>query len=147
MNNLPLPSLPTLNLYGLNLPNLPDLFPDLSDLSRVSGSWLATLGVGLAVGLPIGGAADPLDEQSQEPAYVRWLSPNADRPPDWMGENVYYKKGAGLEYRHEGKFGESPVVVGVQGPLVRGKKDSSPFPEPSHQRRVSGLGLAVELRF
>src|SRR5258705_4631518 len=54
MNNLPLPNLPTLNLASLYLP---DLFPDLWDLSRASGSWLATLGVGLAVGLPMSSAA------------------------------------------------------------------------------------------
>ena len=146
MTNLPHSNLPNLNLYGLNLPNLPDLFPDLADLSRASGSWLATLGVGLAVGLPMSGAAEPFEERTQ-PAYTRWLSPDADRPPDWMGENVYYKKGAGLEYRRETKFRENPVEIGVQGPLVRGKKDSSPFPDPTHQRRVSGVGLNFEVRF
>ena len=140
-DSIPLPSLPNLNL--------PDLIPslsDLSDLSRASGSWLATLGVGLAVGLPMSGAADPLEE-TPRPAYVRWLSPDSDRPPEWMGENVFYKKGAGLEYRQETKFGAKLVEVGVQGPLVRGKKESSPFPEPSHTRRVSGVGLAFEVRF
>jgi hypothetical protein len=131
--------------HSLTLPNLPKI-PDLSDLSRASGSWLATIGVGIAVGLPMSGAAEP-PEPRPLPAYIRWLSPNSDRPPDWMGENVYYKKGAGLEYRSEAKFSESPVEVGVHGPLVRGKKVSSPFPEPTHQRRVSGVGLAVEVRF
>ena len=131
-------------MNNLQLPNLPDLF---QDLSRATGSWLATLGVGIAVGLPMSGAAEPIDEQRPKPASIGWLSPDSDRPPNWMGVNVYFKKGAGLEYRHEAKFNESPVVVGVQGPLVRGKKDSSPFPEPMQQRRVSGVGLAVEVRF
>jgi hypothetical protein len=129
--------------------HLPDLIPslsDLSELSRASGSWLATLGVGLAVGLPMTSAADPLEE-TPEPAYIRWLSPDSERPPEWMGENVFYKKGAGLEYRHEAKFGATPVELGLQGPLVRGKKDSSPFPEPTRPRRVSGVGLAFEVRF
>jgi len=136
----------SLNLPNLNLPNLPDLISDLSDLSRASGSWLATLGVGIAVGLPMSGAADPL-EPRPVPGYVRWLSPDSERPPEWMGENVFYKKGAGLEYRRDAKFREKPLEFGVQGPLVRGKKESSPFPEPMHRPRVSGVGLNFEVRF
>jgi hypothetical protein len=132
MNNLPLPNLPTLNLYGLNLQNLPDLFPDFSDLSRASGSWLATLGVGLAVGLPISGAADPFEEVPA-PASQRWMNLDEDdRPPAWMGENVSYKRGVGLEYSRDLKLGETPVELGVGGPILRKKK---------------GAGLTVELRF
>ena len=127
MNNLPLPSLPS-----LHLPNLPDLIPDLSDLSRASGSWLATLGVGIAVGLPIGGAAEPLEE-IPAPASQRWMKLDVeDRPPAWMGENVAYKKGVGVEYSRELKLGERPVELGLGGPILRKKK---------------GAGLTVELRF
>lgn len=132
----------------LPLFSLPQL-PDLSDLSRASGSWLATLGVGLAIGLPVSTEAAPLDAETRaRPAWTRWLDPNAERPPEWMGENVYYKKGAGLEYRQETKLGESPIEVGVQGPLLRKKKDPSGFSEPGmRQRRMSGVGLTVEVRF
>jgi hypothetical protein len=67
-----------------------------------------------------------------------------------MGENVYYKKGTGLEYRQGAKFGESPLEIGVQGPLLRKKKDPSAagFSEPGmRQRRMSGVGVTVEVRF
>jgi hypothetical protein len=122
--------LPSLTLPDLS--QLPGLLSDLSDLSRASGSWLATIGVGLAVGLPMSGAADPVEAQPL-PRSFRWLEPNSDRPPAWLGENVYYKKGSGLEYRlHEMKLGETPIEVGVQGPIVRKKKS---------------VGLTVEVRF
>ena len=132
------------------LPNLAlPPFPNLADLSRASGNWLATLGVGLAVGLPIAGAADadPLDaEAGPQPVWTRWLDSNAEKPP--VGENIYYKKGAGLEYRQEAKFGESPVVMGIQGPLVKSKKDPSLVANPNvRQKRMSGVGLTFEVRF
>jgi hypothetical protein len=124
MNPLPLP-----DLQNLQLPSL----PDLSDLSRASGSWLATLGVGLAVGLPIGAAADPIEPRPRAAAVHDWTSLDADdRPPAWMGENVLYKKGVGLEYRRALKVGEKPVELGIGGPILRKKK---------------GAGLSVELRF
>ncbi len=127
----PLPNLPDLSDLLLDLTDdLSDLLPDLTDLSRAPGAWLATLGVGLAVGLPMSGAADPLPRPL--PTSFRWLSPNADRPPAWMGENVHYKKGVGLEYRHEMKLGDSPIELGFQGPIVRKKKS---------------VGLTVEVRF
>ena len=127
------------------LPHFPlPPFPDLADLSRASGSWLATLGIGLAVGLPIAGSADPLDaEAPPQPMWTRWLDSNAERPP--VGENIYYKKGAGLEYRQEAKLGESRLVMGVQGPLVKSKKDPSPF--ANSQKRLSGVGVTFEVRF
>jgi hypothetical protein len=129
MNNLPLPNLPNLNLASLYLP---DLFPDLRDLSRASGSWLATLGVGLAVGLPMSSAAEPFEELPTTLSQ-RWLRlDEGDRPPAWMGENVSYKKGVGLEYSRDLKLGETPVELGVGGPILRKKK---------------GAGLTVELRF
>jgi hypothetical protein len=118
----PLPLLP--------LPNLPALIHDLSDLSRASGSWLATLGVGLAVGLPMSGAADPI-ELLPQPASQRWMTAK-DRPPEWMGENVHYKKGVGLEYSRETKLGNRPIELGVGGPVLRKKK---------------GPGVTLELRF
>src|SRR5262245_32143904 len=85
------------------------------DLSRISGSCLATLGIGLAVGQPIGAAAEPLEAQP-EPTAIRRLS-SEDRPPGWLGENVRYKKGSGLEYWREMKVGEQPIEVGLQGPI------------------------------
>ena len=134
-------------IHLLPLSHLPDLLPDLADLSRASGSWLATLGVGLAVGLPMSTAADPLEaEASPRPAWTRWFDSNAERPPG-LGENVYYKKGAGLEYRQGTKLGASPIEFGVEGPLLRGKKDPSNFAEPVRQRRTSGVGVTFEVRF
>jgi hypothetical protein len=114
------------------LNTLPDLFPDFAELSRFSGSWLATLGVGLAVGLPMSAAADPLEEPRSLPTEYRWFDAESDRPPAWLGEDVHYKKGSGLEYRREMKFGETPIELGFQGPVVRKKKS---------------LGLTVEVRF
>ena|SRR5262245_32985414 len=135
-NPLPLLSLPPLQL------------PDFSHLSRASSSWLATLGVGLAIGLPIGAAADSTDTEASPRPGARWFDSNAKQPPDWMGENVYYKKGAGLEYRQEAKFRGSPIEIGVQGPLVRTKKDTSAVAEPgARPKRMSGVGLTFEVRF
>ena len=121
--------------------------PDLAELSRVSGSWLATLGFGLAIGLPVSAAADPSNTEAQPaPVWERWLGPNAERPP--VGENIFYKKGAGLEYRQEMKFGESPVQVGIAGPVIKSKKNPSAFTEPGRQPgRLSGAGVTFELRF
>jgi len=115
------------------LPNLPLApLPYLADLSRASGTWLATLGVGLAVGLPLSAAADPLEPTRPLPPSYRWLESDSDRPPEWLGEHVYYKKGSGLEYRRELKVGDNPIEVGLQGPIVRKKKS---------------VGLTVEVRF
>ncbi|TMA34491.1 MAG: hypothetical protein E6J87_06715 [Deltaproteobacteria bacterium] len=88
------------------------------------------LGVGLAVGLPISGSADPL-EPRLEPTAVRRLSPD-DRLPNGLGENVRYKKGEGPEYGRELKVGAKPIEVGLQGPIVRKKKS---------------VGLTLEVRF
>ena len=119
----------------------------LPDLSRASGSLLATLGVGLAIGFPVAAAADPLDGDAKpRPVWTRWLDPKAEKPP--IGENVYYKKGTGLEYRQDMKVGQNPIEVGIQGPLLKKKKDPSMFAGPSGApRRMSGVGLTVELRF
>src|SRR5262245_53271559 len=106
--------------------HLPDL-PVLRDLSRASGSWLAMLGIGLAVGLPVSSAADSAD--ADEPARsswaARWLDHDAEKAPQWMGENMYFKKGTGLEYRHDAKLGQNSIEVGVQGPLLKKKKDAT----------------------
>ena len=115
-------------MNSLHLPNL----PDLSDLSRATGCWLATLGVGLAIGLPISAGADPVEDPTRAASH-RWQRLDADdHPPKWMGENVRYKKGVGLEYMRETRLGERPVEIGVGGPILRKKK---------------GPGLTVELRF
>jgi hypothetical protein len=49
-----------------------------------------------------------------------------------MGENVYYQKGSGFEYRQRLHMGGRPIEVGVQGPVVRKKKS---------------LGLTLVVRF
>lgn len=95
-------------------------------------SWFATLGVGLAISLPADGSAQPVEAET-EPAFYRLAPALSDpRPPAWMGGNVYYRKGTGLEYRHELKLGDSPIELGLQGPIVRKKKS---------------VGLTVEVRF
>jgi hypothetical protein len=132
--------------HSLHLPRL----PDLSHLSKASSSWLATLGVGLAIGLPIHSAAQPLDDSEDErprPSWARWLDPNAERPPRWMGENLFYKKGTGLEFRQEAKLGQNPIEVGIPGPLLRKTKDPSGFANPNRPRRMSGMGVTIEVRF
>jgi len=70
-HNLPLPN--------LHLPN----FPDLADLSRASGSLLATLGMGIAIGLPLCASADPLDE-SPDRANDRFAVDNTGSS-EWFG--------------------------------------------------------------
>jgi hypothetical protein len=49
-----------------------------------------------------------------------------------MGENVEFRKGYGFEYRRALRMGETPLDIGVLGPVVRKKKS---------------LGLTVEVRF
>ena len=128
--------------------SLTPLFPRLPDLSELSPvSWLAALGIGLVM-LPITGTADPLDSDDDrpKPAWTRWLDPDAEKPP--IGDNLYYKKGSGFEYRRTAKFGESPIEVGVQGPMLRKKKDPSGFTAPNGPaKRASGVGVSVEVRF
>ena len=105
--------------------------PELPDLSRVSSSWLATLGMGLALGMPAAAATDALapGESTRSNPYG---APAMQRPPAWLGENVHYRKGVGLEYRRDLKIGHTPLELGFQGPVVRKKKR---------------VGLTVELRF
>ena len=108
---------------------IPLLLNELSHPSRMSGQWLATLGIGLAIGLPAA-AADSLAESGRSNPYG--LHPATQRPPAWLGENVHYRKGVGLEYRRDLKLGNKPIELGFQGPVVRKKKR---------------VGLTVELRF
>jgi len=104
------------------------LLPDPSG----PNAWLAAIGAGLVIGLPVGGAAEPADEQTG-PATYR-LAPALARPelPAWMGEGFTFRRGAGLEYRRELKLGEHPIQLGLHGPIVRKKKS---------------VGLTFELRF
>jgi hypothetical protein len=95
-------------------------------------SWFATLGVGLAIGLPADGSAEPVEADAGPASYRLAPALSDPRPPAWMGENVYYRKGTGLEYRRELKLGDSPIELGLQGPIVRKKKS---------------VGLTVEVRF
>lgn len=128
-----------------SLPQIPiPRLPDLGELSPIP--WLAVLGL-LVIGLPLAADADPPDVEDDAPksAWTRWLDPNAEKPP--IGENLYYKKGSGLEYRRAAKFGENPIEVGVQGPMLRKKKDPSGFAEPNRPKSARGVGLSVEIRF
>jgi hypothetical protein len=108
---------------------------------------LAALGAGLSLALPDGSAAEqdtamqPLTELIDHERLAATdlaerLSPEPEdrqsRPPSWMGENFFYQKGVGLEYRQELRMGDHPVELGLQGPLHRKKKR---------------VGLMVELRF
>jgi hypothetical protein len=73
--------------------------------------------------LPVTGLADRLLPEPYD---------TEARPPRWLGENWFYKKHAGLEYRRELKLGDSAFVLGLQGPLVAKKNRA---------------GLTVEIRF
>jgi hypothetical protein len=105
---------------------------ELPDLSRVSRSWLATIGIGLAIGIPAAAAGDSLVSEETTRTNPYGIRPAMERPPAWLGENVHYRKGVGLEYSRELKIGDKPIELGFQGPVVRKKKR---------------VGLTVELRF
>jgi hypothetical protein len=104
--------------------------PDLADLPRLSSRWLATIGIGLAIGVPAAAAhAQASDESARSNPYG--LARPA-QPPAWLGPHVHYRKGVGLEYRRNLKLGDTPIELGLQGPVVRKKKR---------------VGLTFELRF
>ena len=102
----------------------------------LSDSTLAAIAGALTLGLAIAtpGSADP--EEALAAPSVRQLAPltrkQRPRPPAWMGENVAFEKGYGLEYKHDLRLGETPLELGFKGPVVRKKKS---------------LGLTVEVRF
>jgi hypothetical protein len=110
----------------------PLLLTELPDLSRVSSSWLATIGMGLAIGMPAAAAGDSLASEETTRTNPYRIHPAMERPPAWLGENTHYRKGVGLEYRRELKLGDKPIELGFQGPVVRKKKS---------------VGLTVEMRF
>jgi hypothetical protein len=74
--------------------------------------------------LPVVGLADYF---SPEPEDARL------RPPRWLGPNLFFAKGVGLEYRRGLKLGDHLIEFGLQGPLVHRKKRAA--------------GVTVELRF
>jgi hypothetical protein len=85
--------------------------------------------------LMLGGGAPAAAEGDPLRPLTRSLAPEPDtspRPPAWMGENVEFRKGYGFEYRRALRMGETPLDIGVLGPVVRKKKS---------------LGLTVEVRF
>jgi hypothetical protein len=84
---------------------------------------LAVLGAGLSLGLGGAGASEPERLPPEEAQ---------SRPPRWLGENWFYTKHVGLEYRRELKLGDLAIELGLQGPLVRKKKRA---------------GVTVEIRF
>ena len=105
---------------------------------RPRGSLLAALGASLSLAIPCAAANDAeidVDGNAIEPAWTQRLvayPSDEKRPPRWLGKNVHFKKGVGLEYRSEWKLGDHPLEVGLQGPVVRKKKR---------------LGVTFEVRF
>jgi hypothetical protein len=97
---------------------------------------LAALGAGFSVGLRDAGAAEPSAGMLPVTGLAGLDSPEPEdarsRPPSWLGENLFYKKHVGFEYRRELKLGGHPFELGLQGPLVRKKKRA---------------GLMMEVRF
>jgi hypothetical protein len=97
---------------------------------------LAALGAGLSLGVGGGAGADePSAGMLPVVGFAERLPPaNAQsRPPRWLGENWFYRKQVGLEYRWELKLGDRAVEFGLQGPLM--------------QRRKRAAGATVEIRF
>jgi len=95
---------------------------------------LVALGAGLSLGLGSAGAGEPSAETLLVARLAERLPPeNAQlRPPRWLGENWFYRKHVGLEYRRELKLGDHAVEFGLQGPLMREKKRA---------------GVTMEIRF
>jgi len=97
---------------------------------------LAARGAGLSLGLGGAGADEPSTGMIPMTGLAERLAPEAEgggsRPPRWLGENWFYKKHVGLEYRRELKLGGHAFELGLQGPLVRKKKRA---------------GATVEIRF
>ena len=97
---------------------------------------LAVLGGGLTLGLRGAGADEPSAGMLPVTGLADFPSPEPEdarsRPPRWLGENWFYTKHVGLEYRRELKLGGHPFELGLQGPLVRKKKRA---------------GLMMEIRF
>lgn len=111
---------------------------------RGSAAIPAALALALTAALPFAPAPSRADPPAGAPAVelrptataARQLELNASSarpsPPGWMGENVYFQKGSGFEYRQRLRMGGRPIEVGVQGPVVRKKKS---------------LGLTLVVRF
>jgi hypothetical protein len=97
---------------------------------------LAAVGASLSVGLYDAGAAEPSAGMLPVTGLADYSSPEPEdarsRPPRWLGENWFYTKHVGLEYRRELRLGGHPFELGLQGPLMRKKKRA---------------GLTMEIRF
>ena len=110
--------------------------PHRSTPRRHPAPRLAALGIAISLALPCAAASDDeLDADAIEPAWTRRLVADLrdeKRPPRWLGENLHFKKGVGLEYRSDWKLGDRELEVGLQGPVVRKNKR---------------LGLTFEVRF
>jgi hypothetical protein len=105
--------------------------------SRRGGSTriaLATLGASLSLGLGGAAADEPSAGMFPVAGVVDRLPPenSQSRPPRWLGENWFYRKHVGLEYRRELKLGDRAVELGLQGPLMSKKKRA---------------GVTLEIRF
>jgi hypothetical protein len=104
-----------------------------SPCGRVTRLALAAL-ASLSFGLGGAGADEPSAEMRPVAGLAERLPPEngPSRPPRWLGENWFYRKHVGLEYRRELKLGDHAVELGLQGPVVLKKK---------------GAGVTVEIRF
>jgi hypothetical protein len=103
---------------------------------RPEGRLALAFGASLSIGLHNASAAEPSAGMLPVTGLADYPSPDPEesrsRPPHWLGENWFYKKHVGLEYRRELKLGGHRFDLGLQGPLVRKKKRA---------------GLVIEIRF
>jgi hypothetical protein len=95
---------------------------------------VAAFGAGLSLGLGGAGADEPSAGMLPMDGLAEPLAPENGHsgPPGWLGENWFYRKHVGLEYRRELKLGDHAVELGLQGPLMQKKKSA---------------GVTVEIRF
>jgi hypothetical protein len=101
-------------------------------------AWLslAVLGAGLSLGLRDAGGTEPTAGMLPFTGLAERLAPEPEDaqsgPPRWLGENWFYKKHVGFEYRRDLKLGGHAFELGLQGPVVHKKKRA---------------GLTMEIRF
>lgn len=87
---------------------------------RSTRLMLAALGAGLSLGLGGAGADEPsagvLPVTGLAEHLAREAEDRGSRPPRWLGENWFYKKHVGLEYRRELKLGGHAFEARPPGP-------------------------------
>lgn len=105
--------------------------------SVYTGAFL-TLGLLLGVGESAGADDDTAERQPKLRRSVEILA-DMDRPEleapaperSWLLSNIHIKKKRGLEYTHVLRFNDRPLMLNVQGPVMRKRR----------------LGLTLELRY